>query len=351
LILISQLAESQTDCVKKISRGEDLYNSADYNSAVDVLTKALENCFYTTKQKEDVYKLLVKSNIEMDNYVQANYYTKKLLENNPGYELDLANNPEDYILQIQKHNVHPLITIGVRDAFTTPSISTKRVFSILPDVNYETEYVTFNTRSTAKLINRYFAWFEYQPLPSTSFVAEIGYFNVRIERRLFKPGWTLNYNEKMSFIEIPVFAKQYFLLKKLINPYLVGGVCYQNQRRAKADVNISYSNASFTAANQPTEISLAQIDVDMLPQRKINTFAALFGAGIGYKYKNFGISADARYYYGINNLTKTSNRFYNSSLINDYFYIDNEVVLNKWETALSLSYTIKNLVKKKRNAY
>jgi hypothetical protein len=85
-----------------------------------------------------------------------------------------------------------------------------------------------------------------------------------------------------------------------------------------------------------------------MSMRNKNTFEWLAGAGIGYKLKNIRMFLDVRYYRGINSFTNASNRYDVPFLQSDYYYIDNSVKMNKFEIGASISYTLKNSVKKIR---
>jgi hypothetical protein len=84
----------------------------------------------------------------------------------------------------------------------------------------------------------------------------------------------------------------------------------------------------------------------MLEMRNKNTYEWLAGAGIGYKLKNLRLFLDIRYFGGINSFTNANKRLSNSSLVNDFYYVDNSVKLNQFEIGASISYTFINSVKR-----
>jgi hypothetical protein len=84
----------------------------------------------------------------------------------------------------------------------------------------------------------------------------------------------------------------------------------------------------------------------MLPLHNQNNYEWLAGLGMGYRFKNLGIFIDGRYTKTFNNITNTANRYANSVLVNNYYYVANSVKLNKYEIGLSLCYTLKSSIKK-----
>lgn len=339
-LLISKNNIAQSDCKKNIKQAEDFYTAGEFDNCIQLTTSALKNCFYSKKEKEDAYQLLIKCYLETDNIQEADKYAKKLLNNNPNYELKENNNFEDYNRLIKKFSVHPLLSIGLRNTALRPNFKTTKVFSVLLDgVDYNAPYVT------TKTLLMYYGWIEFEFIKNLSLNAEFTGLNMEYERRFNKSNWNLSYNEKLSFLEIPFYLKKNFLTTKTIFPYASFGLSYLGLTKATANAQLDYeTQSSITGEKQSTTIF--ENNINIISQRSKSNFLGLVGAGIGFRFKNFGLFIDVRYYKGINNLTQTSNRFNNNVLLNDYFYIDNSVVLNKFEGGICISYTLKNSVKK-----
>ena len=287
------------------------------------------------------YKQLIYENIETDNLEKADEYSRKLLNANPAYELKENNNPEDFNRLLKKYTILPLISIGIRNTVLRPNFQTTKVFSVLLDdnLNYSSPYLT------TKTLLMYYGFIEYQFKKNISFNVEFTGLNIEYRRDLSKNNYTMTFNEKMTFVECPFYLKKYFLTTKSIFPFANAGLSYINLVKSSANAKIDYTNDSYINGSAIVNSSSIQ-DIDLIQMRKKNNFLWMVGAGIGFKIKNFGLFVDVRYYRGTNSLTKTSNRFYNSSLINDYFYVDNSIILNKFEGGITILYTIKNLIKK-----
>ncbi|MDX2174568.1 MAG: outer membrane beta-barrel protein [Bacteroidota bacterium] len=342
LLVFSHNLISQNDCKNNLKQAQDLYDGGEFDNCIHYSNSALANCLYSKKEKEDFYQLLIQSYLQTDNLVEADTYVKKLLNSNPNYEVPENNFTEDYSRLIKKYSVHPLFSIGLRNTVLSPSFKTTKVFSVLlDDVNYSAPY------TTSKTLLMYYGWLEYEFTKNLSVNLEFTGLNIEYNRVLYKRDWDVTFKEKMTFFESPFYFKKYLFTTKTIFPYASVGMSYLKLLKSSADVQINYSNESYLTGEK-SSFSRSMTDIDMLSLRKQNSFLWLIGGGVGFKFKNFGLFVDVRYYGGINNLTKTSNRFGNSSLINDYFYIDNSIKLNKFEGGISLSYTIKNLVKKSK---
>ncbi|MFT5513013.1 MAG: hypothetical protein ACI8SE_001413, partial [Bacteroidia bacterium] len=60
----------------------------------------------------------------------------------------------------------------------------------------------------------------------------------------------------------------------------------------------------------------------------------ILGLGLNIKQGNGHISVDARYNRSFTSITKTSNRYENATLIYDYLYLDDDILLD------NLSFTV-----------
>ncbi|MES2287117.1 MAG: hypothetical protein V4547_15605 [Bacteroidota bacterium] len=341
LLHFSLKTEAQNNCDQNLKQAEELYNSGDYDNCIKLLEKSLEECSFSKKKKENALELLAKSNLDQDNLMQAEAHVRRLLENNPYYELKETSTHEDFDILVKKFDVLPLFSIGIRNAGLQPKFEISKTYSILENVDYNAPY------KTNKTILLYYGYLEYEFRKSISINVDIVNFSIQYNRNFSKnQDWTMLYNEKLSFIEVPLYVKKYFLLGKNVVPYASLGLGYLRIREANAISQIAYTNEALFTEEIINYSSTGSIDV--LEMRNKNNFEWLAGAGIGFKFKNLGIFLDARYCGGLNSLTNSSNRFNNTALINNYFYIDNSVKLNKYELGISISYTLKNLIKKVR---
>ena len=334
--------KAQSNCEQNLKQAEDLFNSGDYENCIQILEKSLKECNFSSKKKEDAFELLVKSYLDQDNLIKADAAVHDLLKNNPHYELKETDSHEDFDILVNKFDVHPLFTFGITNSVFIPEFKITNTYSILENVDYTAPY---KTPSTVLL---YYPWFEYEFVKSLSFKAEVISFKMNYDRNFSKKtGWIMTYREDFSFVEVPLLVKKYLPIGKNILPYATLGMGYLRMLSAKGTSYLEdkHENA-FTG--EKTDYSYYNENIDMLKMREKNSFELTAGAGIGYKFKNLGIFIDAKYCRGINSLTIAENRFSNTELTNYYFYIDNSVKLNKYEVGISISYTLKNLIKKVR---
>lgn len=333
--------KAQNTCEQNLKQAEGLYNSGMYENCIQILDKSVKECNFSKKKKEDALELLAKSYLEQDNLIQAEATVQNLLENNPHYELKETDSHEDFDLLVKKFDIHPLFSIGISNAGMQPEFKISKTYSILGNIDYNTPY------KTTKTILLYYAWAEYEFKKNLAVSVDVINFNIHYNRSFSKNAdWSMIYNENFSFVEVPLYMKKYFQVSKNILPYATLGVGYLRMLEAESTSYIAYTNEDVFTGKK-TDFSSSE-NSDMLMMRNKNNYEWLAGLGIGFKFKNLGIFLDARYCGGLNSLTNSANRFGKQVLTNDYFYIDNSVKLNKVEFGISISYVLKNLIRKVR---
>ena len=335
-------AEAQNNCDQNLKQAEELYTNGDYDNCIKIIEKAIDECNLSKKKKETALELLAKSHLDQDNIIKAEASVRSLLVNNPLYELKENVTHEDFDILVKKFDVLPLFSIGIRNVAVQPKFKVPKTYAILENIDYSSPY------KTDESILLYHGWVEYAFRKNVSVNIDVINYSILYKRSFSKAsGWKMNYSEKISFVEVPFYVRKYFLFGKNIVPYATLGLGYLRIREANASSKIIYMNEDvFTG--EKTEYYLIHENVDVLEMRNKNNLEFLAGAGIGFKFKNLGLFLDARYCGGLNSLTNSSNRFDNKTLTNDYFYIDNAIKLNKYELGISISYTLKNLIRKVR---
>jgi hypothetical protein len=318
---------------------QEYFNEGKYADCIRLVDSLKNNFAFFSKQvKEDLLVLKVKALLELDNIPEAEKATRELFKFNPHYEVDLINsNTEDFNRMIRSYDVHPLLSLGVRNSVLFPNLRTPSVFPSPIGLDNTIPY------TYSKNFLMYYAWAEYQLKGNLSINMDFVYWGFGFSRYWIGPGdLRMNYSEYMKFVEVPVFLKRYLLIPipvlKNILPYVTGGFSWLYMTQAYS--NISKSNTTYSYYNP---------NINVLPQMNQNTYEWLVGAGIGYKIKNLRIFLDWRYYGGINSFTNDSQRNTNGLLYNGYGYAENKIILGKSEVGASISLTFKNTIVKRKN--
>jgi hypothetical protein len=326
----------------QLQKAEDLFNSGDFETCAKLLDSLSKITFIHRTKRGEYLSLLAKCYLELDDQVKAEKTVKAMLQNNPHYELVEADNTDQFNHLVHNFEVHPLLSFGARNTLLTPTMKISKVFSVNPNLNYSRNY------ATSKYLLMYYGWMEIEFRKNWSANFEAILWNLYSYRDLNgSSGWQESYSETMSFSEIPVYIRRYLSVPhfKSFQPYAALGFSWMHMNSATA--NISNSIPGYTSSGTPIYNFNYNNNLDMLYRRNANILEWLVGAGIGYRIKNIRMTLDWRYFGGLTNLINTAKPIQNQTLVNTYYYADNQIKLNKSELGASISFTFTHSVKKK----
>jgi hypothetical protein len=337
------ISELNNNSEQSLKNAQDLFNNGEYDSCIAVLNQSLATIIFNKKGKEDLLYLKTNAYLEKDDLVNASITMKELLRHNPHYDLIEAENTEDYNRLVKQFEVHPLITLGVRNTLLFPVMQTTHVFPTTNGIDYSVP------NRIAKDFLMYYGWAEYQFRENFSVNCEAVLWTMNYGRDLHSRTKDINYLESMQFAELPVFVRQYvphFLglpfLKNLLS-FGTLGVSWLHMTKATATLS-GYNYNPVTGYAISSYYSGTQ---DVIAERNPNTFEWIVGAGIGYKVKNLRLFLEWRYYGAINSFSDVSTNTSANPIYKNYAYADNTVKMHKSEFGASVSYTFKNSVRKK----
>jgi outer membrane protein W len=149
-----------------------------------------------------------------------------------------------------------------------------------------------------------------------------------------------SYEQKLSYIEIPVLARYYFAPKKSIRPYIQGGVT-ATFSLYKKEKSKDFGNYWLTEDPNSNNI-LATFRTDM------ENLGFVMGGGVAYNLKKISIRADIRYTHHLNSSNRLS-KFdditgYEDIPSSEKFGYTNDIILitvNDLQISLGLVYYLK----------
>jgi hypothetical protein len=326
---------AQNTCEDRVKEAESLYNNGNFAECIRVADKVIRECRLSKKEREAVFEMMAKAQVESDDQEGAEKTIRRLLENSPYYEIkNEAAEPEDYVRTFKKFQVHPLWSIGVKNAVMHPQFAAVKSQH---GANV-TDNATYSTYNKGWYLN-YYGWLEFQPFQNISFNAECIYYNIWYYREVEKPSsWLVNYSENLTFAELPFYVKRTFTRQNLLYSVSTG---FSWQRLTNA-----YSNVSIY--DYRTDSTFYNYNINRTAERNKNNFQWLIGCNIGYKFNNLRIFLDLRYFAGLTNLVNPSVPP-NQLLADYYYYVDKGFKFSKAvEIGASAIYVIKSSIKKKK---
>ena len=333
--------EIELNCITFVKTAEGLFNAGDYVSCINLLERGLNECSLSMDEKEAAITELIKAYLETDNLGMTDVYTKKLLKNNPNYELKKDLVQPDFVRLYNSYRIRPLLTAGIKAGLNFPIFNVAKTYSVYDSVDYEAPY-------KSRTGYQFGVSGEVEPIRNIAVCADINYAAIKYERSIDGvKGWNLNYKEKMSEFEAAGYLKIYFT-KKRLKPYIIAGAYVSRLSDAVANVSLTYKTIDRLTL-QLDEYSISQNNISQNNQRTIFNNGVLVGLGARYKISNILIGAEAYYSVGLTNLADGDRRYSNSDLLYNYYYVDNDFKVNKIMVSVTASYILKYSVKKKKN--
>ncbi len=333
-------SQSQDNCQTMIRDAELVFESGNYDDCINILENALKDCNYSSQEKEEALIVLIRAYLEEDNIDEVNKGIVKLLKNNPNFKLREGLVQQDFVAYFNKFRVRPLLSIGVRFGIGIPQYKVTKKYSILDGVDYNAPY-------NWRVEGQFEISVEFSFINNLSLSSEAGYISYKYKRSITGvDSWNLDYTEKISYFEFPLYLKKYFEIKKLnYKPFLLTGLYFTRLQSAFADVELTYHSYDYLT-NETDRNDISSTKIDRVDERTLNNYGVLFGLGLSHKIKNFIFSTDVRYSIGINNIMSVKNKYHNSELIYNYYYVDNDVKINKLDLSFSVHYVFNYVVKK-----
>ena len=293
LISISSTAQD-VNCSENYDKALKLYNYGMADSALSILKpclgskKALDKV--SNETGANIYRLAALSCIMKGDPGKAEEYVKQLLKYQPDYKNNLREDDlEEFRLMLNKTYSQPALRLGAIGGINIPFVKLEKKYS-----DYETSFGGDYTldRSTG---------FQFGIAGEKTLTKNISIeVAAEITRILFK--YTVNgqqsvqyqYDQSISYIEIPVLARYYFSLKSSFKPYLEGGLEAKISLNKMENSDV-YGKYWFTnSSNSDKVLTTFLTDIQQV--------GLILGGGVGYDLKKFNLRLDFRY-----------NHYFNSS--------------------------------------
>ena len=315
-----QNAAAQTDsCITYLKNANSSYDQRDFDGTIKLLQTALDKCNLDKSDKIQAHKLLALSYLGIDNLEAADKEAEAIIKINPNYAPDKFKDDPKYSALFEKFKPVPVFRIGASAGFNRSVIDVVKTYSIVHDDD-ATGLATYNSKTGFQLGLQA----EYRVLKSL-WVELGGQFRQTSYEHILDSieGTTVNYSEKLSYVDVPLSVK-YYLLNKNFQPYIEAGATFSFMTNA----------ISTTTRDDQKDI------VNRTDYR--NTYMTGFfgGAGLAYKMKAVNLFADFRYTYYADNVNKDGTRYDDLTNVFKYYYIDDDFRMDNWQINLGVNYTL-----------
>lgn len=302
-------ASAQKDsCAYYLKSANKNYEGRYYDAAIEEIQLALGECSLNKEDKVKAHKILALSYLGIDDIEAASEEARRIMKIDPEYEPDKFEDDPDYTALFEKFVSTPVLRFGINAGINRPGINVSKHYSIYhgPDASDFSSYdeeIGFQLGFSAEYLLFKDLWLnsgvQFRTTNYSHIISEV-------------EGSTVDYQEKLSYFELPVSVK-YTFLKGDLRPYVCAGGY------------VSFlTNAISTSRREEINDIVDRIDYR-------NTFFAGFGGGAGLNYttrKGMNLFLDVRYTIYPEQLNKEGTRYADEVNVYQYYYIDDDFTMD-----------------------
>ncbi len=315
----------KSSCSQKLKEIQKNYELGLLEGIPNALQPCISNGF-TRIERQQAYRLMILTYLFLDEIEKANEYMNILLTSEPDYVPNASLDPIEYIRLFNSFRVQPFISFGVLAGLNQTNPRLVNNFGVGNTKAFPTTYqegVNFNIGVSIDFL-----------LYRQLFLTTDGFLMLRnyISTSQILQNSKTTSTETYTSLSIPISLK-----------YMVGGRKLKVFIRAGAAIDLMLTAQSqMIRKNTVTDQNdFAGPNVNLIFQRNIINLAAFAGAGITYKLGYGYLTLDGRYYYGLSNIAKDSERYVNTTTqITNYGYLDNDLSWNNIQLNVGYMYSL-----------
>ena len=329
-------AQTSADLEQVYLRAFRYYQQGKIDSSTYILEEVIKNVGFKNlyqDTKADVYKLLAMSYITLDRLQDTEKPLRKMLALRPFYK------PQDDDLirlrvALDTLKATSLFSLGIRVGgnvtFPTRIGDAFSVISSLDNPNLGEEKYNIGYSYYLGFFFRYrvfknIAIVIMPSLTNYAFGYQESYTLGRANRTdRIVTNFNYDYKQNISYLEIPFSVNYSIAPNSRLRPFVSAGWFQSFLLNATKTSNSTFVTASQSFPNKENFISANS--------------GYMVGFGITYEFNKFALNIDARYKYGLLNLTNSSNRFANPVAALGFYDIPNDIKINNIELGFSLLY-------------
>jgi Outer membrane protein beta-barrel domain len=286
-----------TDINADYEKALQLYNYGMADSALSILKTCIANRKelnnLSPERRASVYRLAALSDIMTGNSEEAEAYARRMVTNKPDYRNHFqADDLMEFRLIVQKTIPQPSLRIGLIGGFNIPFVNVQKKYS-----DYESTAGTYTVTKMAGyqigivVENTIAKRVSIEASPGMTQIL-FKYINRDIESTQYE------YDQSVTYLEIPIVCRYIFSHDKPFKPYLQGGIGCRFPLFPR-EYSSDYGKYWLTQSSNSDKI-LTTFETD------VETIGLVLGGGAGYDFKNLSIRLDLRYNYNFKSSAKSS---------------------------------------------
>jgi hypothetical protein len=309
------ISDSALTCTQKLNRAQKLYDAGRIKEVEPLLSECIKSGF-TREEKMQALRLSILSYLFQDENSVAEQKLLELLHEDPEYKLNPAIDPAEFYQLYNQYRTLPVISIGIVGGANRTGVSERQAYTVNSLDNDKASYKSrlgFQAGVLADIL--LYKNFQF----NTGFLWNVKRFTYS-KKLLYEDYSTVESQENQMWIDMPLSIK-YVIGKNKLRFYGLAGVSTNlllsaNSRMSRVNVDES------SAANAETQ--------NFRKQRRYLSTSALLGAGARYKVGYGYLALEARYQFGLSNVTNADNRFLSEDgrLLFYYGYVSSDFSVN-----------------------
>ncbi len=337
LLSLSGLAQTDPVCLQALRSARASYEQG----RLQELEYTLQGCLdkFSKAEKVEAYKLLVLTYIYLEEPAQADKAMISLMSADHFFEINEGTDPAEFVNLYKKFRKDPIFSIGLRGSFLTTNVNVQNHYYIFGNGQgtgsfSSNQKLVFGLAFEKVLLKDKLVLAPEFMLSERSFT----YANNNIfgTDNVAQPT-SLTAQISQQLLQLNLIG-QYPFKKKFANNFF--------QPYAGAGLSTSYLlSSNFEEAELNVEPGFEDVSgapLDNTLNYKTLNFSAILLAGVKFKVTELYVTADVRYYWGLNNVVNTEKRYSqqgkNVEILNRYGYVNNDFSINQAAFTIGLIY-------------
>ncbi len=343
-------AQINVNCDNYSSYIGQLYNNGNYFQILDFSDSLLHSCKFTREQKLNIYKYSAAAAYEIDNDSLFLLYGRLLYKVEPHFTYQQGVDPTPLAKLKPKFVVYPKYTLGISLGINTVYVDRINVYQMMDSMDVSEPYYSLPAMSASIV-------FQYNISRRLSMAYYGGiYFSDFYKRNYFYNGLVTSlYKETIQGISNQALLKISFPLRRIPDyvPYIIVGGFFDFKYKAIGRISLSKTDDSTIIALYPdfklprsSSTTIYYKIFSMHPMRSMYNYGYTGGLGLNYRSEDFAFFTEILFQKGyvLHNIPDIR---YLSSLLRNYYYVDNDIVLNKLFIRIGFTYNFKYKVEKR----
>lgn len=346
LVLLASCAilPAQNPCSEAILEGRRLFSQGKLSRAIEIATPCINSKNIARPIKRELLNLIIEAYIFRDENEKAEEAYEELLGLDPFNRFD-QNIPELVYLReaFETYPVFSLIGYGGFHFFTRPTVQQQyevgNVIRLDEKYQFERGDALGYTLGVNANLNLFRSNFD---LMLGLGFSRINFRHTRFLENVPGPDGSrlpaqLSLVERQGIIQLPLalsynFVEKGKVFRKDFIPYVFAGVVFEFLQKESA--SFLAPTLSYTEVDSTLQSGIINIQ----EQRRKSNVSLLAGLGVKMHIKRFFVDLNIRYTRSLNNVAKPEGRFDNTLLVEQFFYLDNDFLLNHFTGAVGVGY-------------